>query len=75
MYTNRFDKRIVFVQDIMKIDGSFKTFLELQEILQLNQGCYLEYFALLFCMKKEWKRILKIGDLEQEREEDGYMKC
>ncbi|XP_030848019.1 uncharacterized protein LOC115926797 [Strongylocentrotus purpuratus] len=74
MYKKWFDKGILFVKDIMKIDGSFKTFLELQEILQLNQGCYLEYFALLFCMKKEWKRILKIGDLEQEREEDGYMK-
>ena len=54
---------------MIKNNGLFKTFNELQDEFSLPRKCYLEYFSLISCFPKDWKNTLRLSDVKDESDD------
>nr|XP_054755365.1 uncharacterized protein LOC129261325 [Lytechinus pictus] len=69
-----FEAGILYVKDIIKNNGLFKTFHELQDDFNLPKRCYLEYFSLISCFRKEWKNTLRSSVTNDESDDVNSLK-
>ena len=58
----RFNSDMIYVKDILRIDGSFMSFDQIQR--QMN---FMLYYSVLSALPSSWKRILKQGNLKWKK--------
>ena len=62
----RFNSDMTYVKDILRIDGSFMSFDQIQRQMKFLSGSFMLYYSVLSALPSSWKRILKQGNFEME---------
>ena len=53
---------MTYVKDILRIDGSFMSFDQIQRQMNFLSGSFMLYYSVLSALPSSWKRILKQGN-------------
>ena len=57
---------MIYVKDILRIDGSFLSFDQIQRQMNFLSDSFMLYYSVLSALPSSWKRILKQGNFEIE---------